>query len=51
MRTDVNLKNLTVTVALVNGENVVLKGGFSLSRNFYVRTDVNFNRLYVRKLK
>ena len=28
-----------------------LKGGFPLSRNFYVRTDVNFNWLYVRKLK
>ena len=27
------------------------KGGFSLSRNFYVRTDVHFNWLYVRKLK
>ena len=27
------------------------KGGFPLSRNFYVRTDVNFNWLYVRKLK
>ena len=27
------------------------KGGFQLSRNFYVRTDVNFNWLYVRKLK
>ena len=27
------------------------KGGFALSRNFYVRTDVNFNWLYVRKLK
>ena len=25
------------------------KGGFPLSRNFYVRTDVNFNWLYVRK--
>ena len=27
------------------------KGGFplSVSRNFYVRTDVNFNWLYVRK--
>ena len=29
----------------------VAKGGFPLSRNFYVRTDVNFNWLYVRKLK
>ena len=28
-----------------------LKGEFPLSRNFYVRTDVNFNWLYVRKLK
>ena len=28
-----------------------LKGGFPLSRNFYVRTDVNFNWLFVRKLK
>ena len=27
------------------------KGGFPLSRNFYVRADVNFNWLYVRKLK
>ena len=27
------------------------KGGFPLSRNFYVRTDINFNWLYVRKLK
>ena len=27
------------------------EGGFPLSRNFYVRTDVNFNWLYVRKLK
>ena len=27
------------------------KGGFPLSRNFYVRTDVNFNWLYVRKIK
>ena len=27
------------------------KGGLPLSRNFYVRTDVNFNWLYVRKLK
>ena len=26
------------------------KGGFPLSRYFYVRTDVNFNWLYVRKL-
>ena len=26
-------------------------GGFPLSRNFYVRTDVNFNWLYLRKLK
>ena len=25
------------------------KGGFPLSQNFYVRTDVNFNWLYVRK--
>ena len=25
--------------------------GFPLPRNFYVRTDVNFNWLYVRKLK
>ena len=30
---------------------VVRKGGFPLSRNFYARTDVNFNWLYVRKLK
>ena len=30
---------------------MVSKGGFPLSRNFYVRTDVNFNWLYVRKLK
>ena len=29
----------------------VSKGGFPLSRNFYVRTDINFNWLYVRKLK
>ena len=27
------------------------KGGFPLLRNFYVRTDVNFNWLYVHKLK
>ena len=27
------------------------KGGFPLSRNFYVRKGVNFNWLYVRKLK
>ena len=27
----------------------MVKGGFPLSRNFYVRTDVNFNWLYVRK--
>ena len=27
------------------------KGGFPLSRNFYVRRDVDFNWLYVRKLK
>ena len=27
------------------------KGGFPLSRNFYVRTDANFNWLYVRQLK
>ena len=27
------------------------KGGFPKSRNFYVRTDVNFNWFYVRKLK
>ena len=27
------------------------KGGFPLSRNFYVRTDINFNWLYVRKLE
>ena len=27
----------------------VSKGGFPLSRNFYVRTDVNFNWLYVCK--
>ena len=26
-------------------------GGFPLSRNFYVRRDLNFNWLYVRKLK
>ena len=25
------------------------KGGFPLSRNFYLRMDVNFNWLYVRK--
>ena len=25
-----------------------IKGGFPLSRIFYVRTDVNFNWLYVR---
>ena len=31
--------------------NFQTKGGFPLSRNFYVRTDVNFNWLYVRKLK
>ena len=31
--------------------NMLNKGGFPLSRNFYVRTDVNFNWLYVRKLK
>ena len=30
---------------------IVCKGGFPLSRNFYVRTDVNLNWLYVRKLK
>ena len=30
---------------------IITKGGFPLSRNFYVRTDVNFNWLYVRKLK
>ena len=30
---------------------VVIKGGFPLSRNFYVRTDVTFKWLYVRKLK
>ena len=29
----------------------ILEGGFPLSRNFYVRTDVNFKWLYVRKLK
>ena len=27
------------------------QGGFPLSRNFYARTDVNFNWLNVRKLK
>ena len=27
------------------------KGGFPLSRNFYIRTDVNFNWLYMHKLK
>ena len=30
---------------------IACKGGFPLSRNFYVRTDVNLNWLYVRKLK
>ena len=30
---------------------VASKGGFPLSRNFYVRTDVKFNGPYVRKLK
>ena len=29
----------------------ITKGGFPLPRNFYVRTDVNLNWLYVRKLK
>ena len=33
------------------GGKTLFKGGFPLSRNFYVRTDVNFNWLYVRKLK
>ena len=31
--------------------SVSSKGGFPLSRNFYVRTDVNLNWLDVRKLK
>ena len=33
------------------GHGGILEGGLPLSRNFYVRTDVNFNWLYVRKLK
>ena len=32
-------------------DTIACKGGFPLSRNFYVRTDVNLNWLYVRKLK
>ena len=32
-----------------HGSLLESKGGFPLSRNFYVRTDVNFNWLYVRK--
>ena len=43
------LKESAVYQATVWGENY--KGGFPLSRNFYVRTDVNLNWLYVRKLK
>ena len=31
--------------------HILPKGGFPLSHNFYVRMDVNFNWLYVRKLK
>ena len=31
-----------------SGLEIHLKGGFPLSRNFYVRTDVNLNWLYVR---
>ena len=34
---------------LVDYKTGIIKGGFPLSRNFYVRTDVNFNWLYVRK--
>ena len=37
------------TSKLVNWS--LAKGGFKLSRNFHVRTDVNFNWLYVRKFK
>ena len=29
--------------------NTKVEGGFPLSRNFYVRTDVNLNWLYTRK--
>ena len=36
---------------MINKKKDLRKGGFPLSRNFYVRTDVNFNWLYVRKLK
>ena len=39
------------TVDFEQGAIFLFKGGFPLSRNFYVRTDVNFNWLYVRKLK
>ena len=37
---------------LVNSKTTIPpEGGFPLSHNFYVHTDVNFNWLYVRKLK
>ena len=42
-----NCNNIRAKQAKINPT----KGGFPLSRNFYVRTDVNFNWLYVRKLK
>ena len=38
-----------VNVKVEPRSTFTFKGGFPLSRNFYVRTDVNFNWLYVRK--
>ena len=43
--TKYNLETKTVDYGLGH------KDGFPLSRNFYVRTDVNFNWLYVRIIK
>ena len=40
-----------ICVTVISAVRDLYQGGFPLSRNFYVRTDVNFNWLYVRKLK
>ena len=46
-----NTKSTYIPVPSQKNKQKAIKGGFPLSRNFYVRTDVNFNWLYVRKLK
>ena len=53
LQVKVYFTNLQIKVYFTNLQIKVYftKGGFPLSRNFYVRTDVNFNWLYVHELK